>query len=237
MAEQYEAQVSEADKNQNEQSSADKFETLDDEAETGEPVVIDLDDGVKDVTLEELIRRAGKLIPAKKKKEPVAAAHAEPVVAEKEAGTDEIAALKAQVEQERNDKIRVLADMQNLRRRSDEEHVRIIREGNERLIKEILPVLDDFERGLAAAKDNQSYEQLVDGVESVLRKMGDILIKQGVEPIPSVGQAFDPLVHEAVSVQEATEGTPDESVVQELRKGYTLHGRVIRPSLVTVAKS
>jgi len=239
MPDQSEAQVSEVGKNQNEQSSADHLEFADDDLEHAVPAIIDLDtessnslniDGLKD-----LFARVD--LASRKKKQEAAAAEA--VAAESDAAAenaDLVTALKAQVEQEKNNTLRALADLQNFRRRSDEERTRIIREGNERLIKQLLPILDDFERGLTASRETKSYEQLIGGVESVLRKTSDILAQQGVEPIPSVGQKFDPDLHEAVTVIEDSD-QPDETIVQELQKGYTLYGRVIRPSLVTVAKS
>jgi molecular chaperone GrpE len=238
MADELNSDMSDADKNQNEQSSADRVEGNEDLRTDTTPEVIDFEGGrnVIDIdtnfSLEDLIKRASKL--GKKPVEPTPAPDPAVVAAIEDA--EQIALLKSQLEQEKNNTLRALADLQNLRRRSDEERLRIIRDGNERLIKEILPVLDDFERGLAAARTAQSYEMLINGVESVLRKFDDTLAKQGVELIPAVGEPFNPDLHEAVSVQESSD-QPDETVVQELRKGYTLHGRVIRPTLVTVAKS
>jgi molecular chaperone GrpE len=147
-----------------------------------------------------------------------------------------VAALRAQLEQERNNTLRAVADLHNFRRRTDEERSRLILDANERLIKEILPVVDDFDRSLAAARQAESYEQLVEGVEAVLRKIGDVLGRQGLEPIPAVGEQFDPTVHEAVMVEEGSD-QPDETVIEELRKGYKMNGRVLRPALVKVAKS
>jgi molecular chaperone GrpE len=248
MAAEQNAEVSDADKNQNEQSSADLIDVDDDQAVDLTPEVLDYDDDPKVIdldtntnfSLEDLIKRASNLgrKPKPVQASPVVAADPPAVGAATPPVEDgeQITLLKAQIEQEKTNTLRALADLQNLRRRSDEERLRIIRDGNERLIKEFLPVLDDFERGLAATRTTQSYEQLIDGVDSVLRKFSDILTRQGVEAIPAVGEPFNPDLHEAVSVEEGSDET-DEVVTQELRKGYTLHGRVIRPSLVTVAKS
>jgi len=143
--------------------------------------------------------------------------------------------LKDQVKRANDDMLRARADLQNFRRRGEEERLRIIRDGNERLIKELFPVLDDFDLAVAAAKQAQSYEQLVGGVEATARKFHETLAKQGVQPIEAVGMPFDPDLHEAVMLDEDTD-QPDETVTAELRKGYTLNSRVIRPSLVKVAK-
>jgi molecular chaperone GrpE len=146
------------------------------------------------------------------------------------------AELKAEIDTAKNNHLRAVADLHNYRKRTDEEIKRIKANANERLIKDILPLMDDFNNGLNAAKSAQSYEQLVGGVEAVLRKFNDLLAKEGIEAIPAVGEQFNPDVHEAVVVEEGSDA-PDESVTEELRKGYTLHGRVIRPSLVKVAKN
>ena len=147
----------------------------------------------------------------------------------------EMDALKLQAAQANEDYLRARADLQNFRRRGEDERLRIIRDANERLIKELLPVLDDFDLALDAARKTESYEQLIGGVSAIVRKFQDTLTKQGVDSIPATGEKFDAEVHEAVMLDEESD-EPDETVTAELRKGYTLHGRVIRPSLVKVAK-
>ena len=147
----------------------------------------------------------------------------------------ELDILKAQVAQANDEKLRALADLQNFRRRGEEERVRIIRDANERLIRELLPVLDDFDLAVSAAKQAQSYEQLIGGVEAILRKFSETLAKQGVVPINAVGEKFDTDLHEAVMLDEDSDA-PDETVTAELRRGYLFNKRVIRPSLVKVAK-
>lgn len=147
----------------------------------------------------------------------------------------ELDALRAQVAQANDEKLRALADLQNFRRRNDDDRGRIIRDANERLIKELLPVLDDFSLAVTAAETAQSYEQLIGGVKAILRKFNETLAKQGVAPIPAVGEPFDAELHEAVMLDEGTD-QPDETVTAELRRGYTLNSRVIRPAMVKVAK-
>ncbi len=151
------------------------------------------------------------------------------------ASSKEVEELKDKAKQSNDNYLRAMADLQNFRRRGEEERIRIIRDANERLIKEMLPVLDDFDLALDAARKTESYEQLIGGVSAILRKFADTLGKQGVHPIPAVGEQFNAEVHEAVMLDEESE-EPDETVTAELRKGYTLHERVIRPSLVKVAK-
>lgn len=147
----------------------------------------------------------------------------------------ELERLRAEAKQANENYLRALADLQNFRRRGEEERARILKDGNEKLIKEFLPVLDDFDLAVSHAKTVESYEQLIGGVEAILRKFRETLSKQGVEAIEAVGEKFDPDMHEAVMVEEDSD-QEDETVTSELRKGYTLHKRVIRPSLVKVAK-
>ena len=161
---------------------------------------------------------------------PITLEAAGPMVSSKE-----IEDLKDKLKQANDESLRARADLQNFRRRGEEERIRIIRDANERLIKELLPVLDDFDLALDAARKTESYEQLIGGVGAVQRKFTETLSKQGVQTIPAVGEPFDAEVHEAVMLDEESE-EPDETVTGELRKGYTLHERVIRPSLVKVAK-
>jgi molecular chaperone GrpE len=151
------------------------------------------------------------------------------------ASSQEVQELKDKAKQANDNYLRAMADLQNFRRRAEEERLRIIRDANERLIKELLPVLDDFDLALDHARNTESYEQLIGGVGAVQRKFMDTLGKQGVQPIPAIGEPFNAEVHEAVMLDEESE-EPDETVTAELRKGYTLHDRVIRPSLVKVAK-
>lgn len=144
--------------------------------------------------------------------------------------------LEKQVEQEKNQGLRTLADFQNFRRRKDEEAREIGQFANRELILGLLPIMDNFERALKSAEQNQNYEALLSGVALTLRQMQDFLKKNGVEPIDSVGKEFDPNVHEAVMRVEDGEH-PENTVVDEVQRGYTMHSRVLRPSMVKVARS
>ncbi len=168
---------------------------------------------------------------------PVADTKPKPAAAEEmsAASAKELEDLKAQLAQAKDALLRNQADTQNYRRRSEETQKRMIADANERLIKEMLPVLDDFDLAMDAARKSESYEQLIGGVTAVSRKFQETLTKQGVAAIPAVGEVFDTDVHEAVMLDEDSD-QPDETVSGELRRGYTLNGRVIRPSLVKVAK-
>jgi molecular chaperone GrpE len=154
----------------------------------------------------------------------------------------EIDSLRAEVERltkerdnEREQHLRTLADFQNFRRRKEEERGADRQFANRELIIGLLPVLDNFERALAAAEKSQSYDALIDGVKLTLRQLNDFLAKNGVRPIDSVGKEFDPNYHEAVMRVESGD-EPENTVVEELQKGYAMHDRVLRPSMVKVAR-
>jgi molecular chaperone GrpE len=209
------------------------------EAEDAVPVVMDdLDDertGRQPIDLDAVIDLDAAVADAKSTPAAGGGAAEPPVVLPPVASSPVPDDWKAKVAQANDEKLRALADLQNFRRRGEEERVRIIRDANERLIKELLPVLDDFDLAVGAAKQSQSYEQLIGGVEAILRKLNETLAKQGVQPVAAVGESFNPDVHEAVMIDEDSDA-PDETVTAELRRGYQLNGRVIRPSLVKVAK-
>jgi molecular chaperone GrpE len=155
---------------------------------------------------------------------------------------EELAALSDRLaEQERvatenHDKfMRALADLENYRRRARQELEEVRLYGNETLISNLLGVMDNLERALQAAESSQNFEALRDGVSLTHKQLLESLGKSGLQPIEAVGKPFDPSLHEAIMQVEAGEGQEPNTVVEELRKGYTLHGRVLRASLVKVA--
>ena len=130
---------------------------------------------------------------------------------------------------------RSAADFSNFKRRTDEERATIGQFSNAILINKLLAVLDDFDRALDSVPAD-AQDPWIEGVRLVERKMRNVLEAEGVTPIDAVGQAFDPNLHEAV-VHEETADHPDNQVIGELQRGYRLHDRVIRPSLVRVANN
>lgn len=148
---------------------------------------------------------------------------------------DRIVQLEEKLEAERAQALRVLADFQNYRRRSEEQRQEIASRTVQSFVAELLPVLDNFERALAASRESQSFDSLVSGVEMILRQLREILERHGVVPIEAVGHPFDPNLHDAVMRVEAAD-VEDNTVVEELQRGYMMDGRVIRPAMVKVAK-
>lgn len=143
------------------------------------------------------------------------------------------------LQQERNDLqdrlLRTAAEFDNYRKRTDRERRELSEAVGADLIRDILPVVDDLERALAAAADSPD-EALRSGVELIHRQLVDVLRRRGAEPIDAVGQDFDPAWHEAI-LSEPADGRRDGEVVGEIRRGYRIGQRLLRPALVKVAKA
>jgi molecular chaperone GrpE len=150
-----------------------------------------------------------------------------------EEGSDHLAAL----EKERDDYLdslqRLKAEFDNYRKRAAREQVELASRAAERVVKDLLPVLDDLERALEAAKQHEEAK-LEEGVRLVHRALSDLLAREGLAEIETDG-AFDPHVHEALLAQPS-EGAEPGSVLQVLQKGYRLGDRVLRPARVVVAE-
>lgn len=158
-----------------------------------------------------------------------------------ENSTEDLASLRAQLEEanrradaEHESYLRARADFQNYKRRTEEEREALRTHVNEDLLKRLLPIADNFERALLAAEQTQDFDKLIGGVNAVYRQVQEFLIREGVTVIESLYQPFDPNLHNAVMREETTEH-PENTVVEELQKGYTLRGRVLRPTMVKVA--
>jgi molecular chaperone GrpE len=162
---------------------------------------------------------------------PAAECHGETAVAELR---EALAARQREAEASHDRYLRALADLDNARKRAARDREEYIRTANETLLRELLPVLDNFDRALQAARDDAGAGAVVAGVELVQREMLRILEKFGVTPFASVGALFDPARHEAIARVPAA-GQPEMTVVAETVRGYLLHGRVLRPAMVTVA--
>jgi len=130
--------------------------------------------------------------------------------------------------------LRLQADFENFRKRAQREKDEARQFANQNLIEKQLPILDNFEMALAAAKD--ADPALRDGVQMIYDQLLGILRDSGVETIDATGEGFDPNLHEAISQQETTEAEPG-TVVEQVQRGYRLHERLVRPARVVVAKA
>ncbi len=130
--------------------------------------------------------------------------------------------------------VRLVAEMENYKRLSQREQRESIRFGNESILREVLPAIDNLERAIKASRSASGSDALIQGVELTLKQLLESLGKFGVKPIDSLGQPFDPTHHQAVAQVES--GTVEAGhVVDEFQKGYWLHDRVLRAAMVSVA--
>ena len=151
-----------------------------------------------------------------------------------EGATSEVEALKAQVAEKHDSLLRALAETDNARRRAQRDREDYLRYANESLLRDLIPVLDNFDRALAAARAAGDASGVLEGVELIQRELLRVLERAGVSRYSAVGVPFDPTRHEAVARVVSLEAKPD-TVVSETLPGYALHGRVLRPALVAVA--
>lgn len=148
---------------------------------------------------------------------------------------DELGQLTVQVAEWKDAAVRAKADLENYRKRMAREKTDLVRYGNQALLEELFPVLDNFEMGLRAAAQDES-SMIYQGMQMVKKQLDDFLTAQGVEEVPAEGLAFDPNVHEAVSQEETAEAECG-SVLHVLRRGYRMNERLLRPANVVVAKA
>lgn len=127
------------------------------------------------------------------------------------------------------------ADFENFKKIKNKEKQDVLKFGNEVLIKDLLPVVDNLERALEHASKTDDFKSIHDGVKIVLNEFLKVLEKAGVQPVEALGQKFDPNFHEAFFQEERKDVEP-EIIVSEHLKGYVLNGRLIRPSLVSISK-
>ena len=145
-----------------------------------------------------------------------------------------IAELESELAEQKAKYLRLAADFENYRKRARQEQLETIQHASADLINRLLPVLDDLHNVLDHKPDGLD-ESWVKGLELSVRKLEEALGTHGLQPIESVGARFDPKQHEAVAEEESTEH-PEDTVMSELRRGYRLRDRVVRPALVRVSR-
>ncbi|MDQ5988176.1 MAG: Protein GrpE [Syntrophus sp. SKADARSKE-3] len=131
--------------------------------------------------------------------------------------------------------VRVMAELDNFRKRTAKEKTDLLKYGNENLLRDILPVVDNLDRALKHAEDSCDFDAFKKGLELLRTQLVGSLEKHGLEPIDCSKVCFDPNYHEAM-LQVSSETHEDNEVVDELEKGYKLHGRLLRPAKVSVCK-
>jgi molecular chaperone GrpE len=148
---------------------------------------------------------------------------------------DQLTQLKAELSKYKDVALRSVADLDNYRKRMAREKDDAIRYANSNFLERLIPILDNFELGLQAAKAGGSQSAVQDGLMMVFKQLQDFLVSCGVETIDATGQHFDPNVHEAIA-QEQNAEVAEGFVIRQLRKGYKLKDRLIRPANVVVSK-
>lgn len=147
----------------------------------------------------------------------------------------ELAQAKAQISEHYAQLQRLQADFDNYRKRTQKEKEDLAQYAATRVVEAMLPIVDNFERAITSAQTSQDFEAFAQGVEMIYRQVYSLLEKEGLKPIEAVGQPFDPKVHDAI-VQMDSDEYPENTVIEELQKGYYLKDKVLRPSMVKVSR-
>ena len=157
----------------------------------------------------------------------------DPPAASDAALAEEINKLRAEKEDLLQTLVRRQADFENFRKRTERERSEEGRRGVERMIVDLIPVLDGFDRALHA-HDDPAYEEYRKGITLIRKQLWDALARHGVQRVDAAGKMFDPHVHQAIERVESRE-LPDGFIVDVFQDGYIFHGRVLRPAIVRVA--
>lgn len=170
--------------------------------------------------------------------EPSGSAESSPQTEPTDADTQSEASLLAQLQGDldrfRDLALRSQADFENFRKRAARDKEDAVKYANASFLERLIPILDNFELGLGAARGNEAAAPIVAGLDMVAKQLNDFLYQHGVEPVDAEGKPFDPNVHEAVA-QEHSE-IEEGLVVRQLRKGFKLRDRLLRPATVVVSK-
>lgn len=150
---------------------------------------------------------------------------------------ERIEALQNELMTAKEDALRAQADAQNTRRRAEQDVEKAHKFGQEKIVNDLLPVVDNLERAIAAASgDDEAVKPILEGVELTLKSFVDALKRHNVEVVDPAGEPFDPQSHQAVSAIDNNDVEPN-TVLDVFQKGYTLHGRLVRPAMVVVSKA
>lgn len=147
---------------------------------------------------------------------------------------DPMTGLQADLDRFRDLALRSQADFENYKKRCAREKEEAIKYGNSSLLERLVGILDNFELGLAAAKDQGANSPIYAGMVLVQKQLNDLLIENGVQPIEAEGTRFDPNLHEAIAHEPSSE-FPEGTVIRQTRRGYRLKDRLLRPAKVVVS--
>ena len=147
---------------------------------------------------------------------------------------DPMAGLQGDLDRFRDLALRSQADFENYKKRSAREKEEAIKYANKSLLERLVGIIDNFELGLAAAKEQGAESPIYSGMVLVQKQLNDLLAENGLQPIEAEGKTFDPNMHEAIA-HEPSDRVPEESVVRQTRRGYRLKDRLLRPAKVIVS--
>src|SRR2546428_219849 len=165
---------------------------------------------------------------------PMPSPYAPAPAAEQIEGEDPMAGLQADLDRFRDLALRSQADFENYKKRCAREKDEAIKYANSSLLERLVPIVDNFELGLSAARGEGEQSPIYSGMNLVLKQLNDFLADNGVQPIEAVGQKFDPNLHEAIAHEPSAE-VPENKVIRQTRRGYRFKDRLLRPSAVVVS--
>lgn len=148
----------------------------------------------------------------------------------------ELECLRKRVAELEGDLLRTAADFENSKKRIQKRSDELVKFGNERIILEILPLVDDLDRAITSLDEGSEPRKVLEGLHLAQNNFHRVLEQHGVETLTSVGQPFDPNFHEAVGEVRAPEGE-EGSIAEEIQRGYLLNGRLVRPSRVKIVRN
>ena len=160
---------------------------------------------------------------------------AETTKAEEASIEDEFAQLKAEYENRYDRMLRTIAEYENSKKRAEREKEEFLKYAIEGFVKDLIPVMDSIDSAIASTNESKDFDALSEGVQLIYKQLLDALERRGVTPIEAVGETFDPTQHEAIMHVESDD-VPENAVIQDFQRGYMLHNRVVRPSMVSVSK-
>ena len=148
---------------------------------------------------------------------------------------EEFAKLKAEYQEQYDQMLRKIAEYDNAKKRAERRAEESSKYAVEGVIKDIIPIIDSVERAIASTNESKDFDALREGIQLIHKQLLDSLQRRNVNPVEAIGENFDPTRHEAIMHVESDE-VPENAVIEEFQRGYTLHDRVIRPSMVSVSK-
>jgi molecular chaperone GrpE len=147
---------------------------------------------------------------------------------------DPMAGLQADLDRFRDLALRSQADFENYKKRSAREKEEAVKYANSTLLERLVAIVDNFELGLSAAREESEDSPIYSGMTLVLKQLSDFLAEHGLQPIEAVGEKFNPNLHEAIA-HEPSSGAPEGTVIRQVRRGYRFKDRLLRPATVVVS--